>query len=164
MFLTNNVEIFFSILGILIVFYLSGNSLRNLFKNNKRRKRAEVELDTHLAKEHQKPLLLNGGTHFYGVDTAHLKKETGHGILVLTEKYLIFQYYRHNKHIQIPLKKIKRADKRSSYGHILTFATKAFRVTYLDEEHRKSHCAWQVKNPSRWVHKTRNLMRKSLIY
>jgi len=104
-------------------------------------------------------LLLDDFSNFFGLESLGIWKIRGNGVLLLTEKELIFAMCKPKKEILIPIKSIIEITNPKSHMHKSVFKP-LLKIKFTNEDGQLDSAAWYVRKIDNWNEVLNNLISK----
>ena len=92
---------------------------------------------------------MKGDANFFGIESLGFKQVRGNGILMLTEKDLVFGMFQPTRDFLIPLALIEKIELTESHLTKTVFQP-LLKVYFTNEKGEAESVAWWIVNPSEW--------------
>ena len=102
-----------------------------------------------LQKHSKKGIKRKGDANFFGIESLGFIQVRGNGILMLTEKDLVFGMFQPTRDFLIPLALIEKIELTESHLTKTVFQP-LLKVYFTNEKGEADSVAWWVANPSEW--------------
>ena len=117
-----------------------------LYLNSLERKKAKKIFNEF---ETEKMKAFDSSANFFGFKSNGFKQIKGNGILVLTEKEIVFERWLPEKRFTISVESIENVEETNSFlGK--TKGDSLLKIDFLDEKGNLDSCAWQVNDLEQW--------------
>lgn len=115
--------------------------------------------EIHEKVEKEKILIYDDTANFFGLESLGIWKIRGNGVLILTEKDLIFGMWKPKRDLIIPVKSIIKIENPKSDLHRSVFRS-LLKVSFKSGDGKDDSAAWFVRTLNKWNEILENIIPK----